>query len=63
MENVSWKEAQEFIRKLNKKKGLGRHRLPTEAERECAARAGTTSTYSFGDDWIGLGRYAWYFRK
>ena len=44
VENVSWADAQEFIRKLNEREsGSGyRYRLPTEAEWEYAARAGTT---------------------
>lgn len=57
---VSWNDAQEFIKRLNAREGHNRYRLPTEAEWEYAARAGTTTAYSFGDDSSDLGRYAWY---
>lgn len=57
---VSWNDAQEFIKRLNVKEGHGRYRLPSEAEWEYAARTGTGTAYSFGDDAADLGRFAWY---
>ena len=52
--NVSWDDAQSFIDWLNDKTS-GNYRLPTEAEWEYAARAGSKTKYSWGDD-IGSNR-------
>ena len=66
VEEVSWNDVQEFIRKLNARSGGRHYRLPTEAEWEYAARAKTrTDTYAgditepFGNDPV-LTRIAWY---
>ena len=47
VETVSWDDAREFCRKLEALTGR-KFRLPTEAEWEYAARAGTTTPFAFG---------------
>lgn len=59
VETVSWTDVQTFIEKLNSK-GQGTYRLPTEAEWEYAARAGSTTAYACGDSESCLGNMAWY---
>lgn len=59
---VSWNDAVEFCKKLSDIEGKA-YRLPTEAEWEFACRAGTTTSYHFGDDAAELGKYAWFFEN
>ena len=54
--NASWDDIQEFINWLNNKTS-GKFRLPTEAEWEYTARAGSSTKYHFGDDVSQLCQY------
>jgi formylglycine-generating enzyme required for sulfatase activity len=57
---ITWDDAQEFIKRLNKKEGHNRYRLPTEAEWELAASTGGNwgSSFYFSDD-EERDKYAW----
>ena len=48
VEQVSWLEAVEFCQRLSRHTGR-EYRLPSEAECECACRAGTTTPFHFGE--------------
>ncbi len=66
VEMLTWDEANEFCARvtvlLREATLIGPEqtvRLPTEAEWEYAARAGSTTRYSFGDDVSDLDAHAW----
>jgi formylglycine-generating enzyme required for sulfatase activity len=64
---VSWQDAQAYVAWLNGKLRRngpasveGPYRLPSEAEWEYAARAGTTTRFWWGDDDGAAAAHAWY---
>jgi len=48
VEGVSWYDAQDFITALNQQEGTTGYALPTEAQWEYAARAGSTTAFANG---------------
>ena len=60
VEMVSWYDVQQFLQTLNEWAGIDKYHLPSEAQWEYAARAGTETLYFFGDDLELLHEYAWY---
>ena len=64
VEMVAWDDAIRFCQKLSElaeeQTARRSYRLPTEAEWEYACRAGTITSYSFGDEAAILGDFAWF---
>ncbi len=60
VENISWQDTQIFIKRLNKREDKLFYFLPSEAQWEYAARAGSDSKFCFGDLDSTLAEFSWY---
>ncbi|HTL18674.1 MAG TPA: formylglycine-generating enzyme family protein [Patescibacteria group bacterium] len=69
VETVTWLDATNYCARLTQRELAARrispgtrYRLPTEAEWECAARAGTWTRFNYGEDpgAASLSEHAWY---
>ena len=58
VETITWFQARAFVDALNQDAGANHFRLPTEAEWEYVAKAGTDTSWSFGDQLESLNLYA-----
>ena len=58
--NVSWYDVQGYLGLMSERDPGNSYSLPTEAEWEYAARAGTDTQFSFGDDERDLRFFGWY---
>jgi formylglycine-generating enzyme required for sulfatase activity len=58
--NISWNDSVAYCQWLSQKQSGWTFTLPTEAQREYACRAGTTTYWHFGDNADKLPEYGWF---
>ncbi len=59
VETITWYDAKDFVAALNQQAGANHYRLPTEAEWEYVAKAGSYDVWSFGDLLSDLNTYTY----